>query len=114
LVVIRISLSENRRLAIAPQTPALRLWLVSQTPRTPAERLVQLPQRIQLQEVLMHGPPLTRLELAAVLRAQVVRLVARHIDRSTAINAVAVEHGIDPEWVAELVASADALAGGEA
>jgi hypothetical protein len=62
----------------------------------------------------MHGPPLTRLELAAVLRAQVRRLVARRIGRSTAINAVAVEHGIDPEWVAELVSFADGLDGGEA
>lgn len=62
----------------------------------------------------MHGPPLTRLELAAVLRAQVCRLVARGISRSTAINAVAVEHVIDPEWVAELIGFADGLAGGEA
>ncbi len=62
----------------------------------------------------MHRPPLTRLELAAVLRAQVRRLVARGIGRSTAINTVAVEHGIDPEWVAELVDFGDELAGGEA
>jgi hypothetical protein len=62
----------------------------------------------------MQGPPLTRLELAAVLRAQVRRLMSHGIGREAAINAVAVEHGIDPEWVAELVASADGLAGGEA
>jgi hypothetical protein len=62
----------------------------------------------------MHGPPLTRLELAAILRAQVRRLMSRSIGRQDAINAVAVEHGIDPEWVAELVAFADGLAGGEA
>jgi hypothetical protein len=62
----------------------------------------------------MHGPPLTRLEVAAVLRAQVRRLVARGMDRHIAINAVAVEHGLDPEWVAELVDVGDGLAGGEA
>jgi hypothetical protein len=62
----------------------------------------------------MHGPPLTRLEVAAVLRAQIIRLMSRSIDRSAAINAVAVEHGLDPEWVAELVASVDGLMGGEA
>lgn len=63
---------------------------------------------------LMHGPPLTRLEVAAVLRAQVCRLMSRGIDRPVAINAVAVEHGLDPEWVAELVDLGDGLAGGEA
>ncbi len=62
----------------------------------------------------MHGPPLTRLELAAVLRAQVRRLMSRSISRQDAINAIAIEHGIDPEWVAELVASIDDLAGGDA
>lgn len=62
----------------------------------------------------MHGPPLTRLEVAAVLRAQIRRLVARGMDRPVAINAVAVEHGLDPEWVAELIGFADGLAGGEA
>jgi hypothetical protein len=62
----------------------------------------------------MHGPPLTRLEVAAVLRAQVHRLIARGMDRPVAIKAVAVEHGLDPEWVAELIDFADGLAGGEA
>lgn len=62
----------------------------------------------------MHGPPLTRLEVATILRAQTRRLMARRIDRPVAINAVAVEHGIDPERAAELVAFADGLAGGEA
>ena len=60
----------------------------------------------------MRNPPLTRLEVAAVLRAEVYRLVARGMDRGTAIKAVADEHGIDPGWVAELVASADSVAGG--
>lgn len=62
----------------------------------------------------MHSPPLTRLEIAAVLRAEVRRLEARRIDRSVAINAVAEEHGLDPEWVAELIGFADGLAGDEA
>jgi hypothetical protein len=62
----------------------------------------------------MHGPPLTRLEVIAVLRAEVRRLVARHIARSVAIKVVAEEHGLDPEWVAELVESVDEYPGGEA
>lgn len=60
----------------------------------------------------MRNPPLTRLELAAVLRAEVYRLVARGLERAVAIKAIADEHGIDPEWVAELVASVDRVAGG--
>ena len=62
----------------------------------------------------MQSPPLTRLEVAAVLRAAVYRLVAHGMARATAIRAVAEEHGIDPEWVAELVASVAELAGGGA
>jgi hypothetical protein len=62
----------------------------------------------------MQNPPLTRLEVAAVFRAEVYRLIARDMARSIAIKAVAEQHGIDPEWVAELVASVDDLAGGEA
>jgi hypothetical protein len=62
----------------------------------------------------MHGPPLTRLEVIAVLRAEVNRLTRRNINRSIAIKVVAEEHGLDPEWVSGLVASADKLAGGEA
>ncbi len=59
----------------------------------------------------MHGPPLTRLEVAAVLRAEVGRLRAHGVDRSVATKAVADEHGIDPEWVAELVASVEGMSG---
>jgi hypothetical protein len=62
----------------------------------------------------MQNPPLTRLEVAAVLRAEVYRLVARGMTRATAIKAVAEQHGLDPEWVAELVGFADGLTGGEA
>lgn len=62
----------------------------------------------------MTGPRLTRLEVAAVLRAEVRRLIAHGMGRSAAIKAVAEEQGLDPEWVAELVDSADGLAGGEA
>lgn len=61
----------------------------------------------------MNGPPLTRLEVAAVLRAGVRRLMSRGIARSTAIHAVAIEHDLDPERVAELVKSVNELAGGE-
>ena len=60
------------------------------------------------------NPPLTRLELIAVLRAAVYRLMARGMDRATAIKVVAEQHGLDPEWVAELVDLGDGLAGGEA
>jgi hypothetical protein len=62
----------------------------------------------------MPNAPLTRLEVAAVFRAEVYRLIARGMDRATAIKAVAEQHGIDPEWVAELVDFGDELAGGEA
>ncbi len=62
----------------------------------------------------MPRPPITRLEIAAVLRAEVYRLIARGMGRATAIKAVAEQHGLDPEWVAELVESVDDLAGGEA
>lgn len=61
----------------------------------------------------MQRPPITRLEVAAVLRAEVYRLIARRMDRATAIKAVAEQHGLDPEWVAELVESVDRLSGGE-
>jgi hypothetical protein len=61
----------------------------------------------------MQNPPLTRLEVAAVFRAEVYRLIARGMGRSVAIKVVAEQHGIDPEWVAELVASVDDLAGGD-
>jgi hypothetical protein len=60
----------------------------------------------------MRNPPLTRLEVSAVLRAEAYRLISRGMDRATAIKAVAEQHGIDPEWVAELVASADGVARG--
>jgi hypothetical protein len=62
----------------------------------------------------MTGPRLTRLEVAAVLRAEVRRLRAHGMARSAAIKAVAEEQGLDPEWVAELVDSVDDLAGGDA
>lgn len=62
----------------------------------------------------MHGLPLTRLEVAAVLRREVMRLISLGVERQVAIEKVAQEQGIDPEWVAELVGFADGLAGGEA
>jgi hypothetical protein len=59
----------------------------------------------------MHGPPLTRLEVEAVLRSEVKRLISRRVEKQIAIEIVAEEHGIDPEWVAQLV---DGEPGGEA
>jgi len=59
----------------------------------------------------MRRPPLTRLELEAVLRREVKHYVSLGVQRSDAIKQVAVEQGIDPEWVAELV---EGLLGGEA
>jgi hypothetical protein len=61
----------------------------------------------------MHGPPLTRLEVAAVLRREVGRLVSLGVEQPVAIRAVAREQGIDPEWVAELVASIERALGGD-
>lgn len=58
----------------------------------------------------MHGPPLTRLEVAAVLRSAVKRLIALRVEQKLAIDAITREHGLDPEWVAELI---DGLPGGE-
>jgi hypothetical protein len=63
---------------------------------------------------MQQRPPLTRLEVAAALRSRVRRLEARGLSRSVAIEAVAEEHGIDPEWVAALVDSVEGFAGGEA
>jgi hypothetical protein len=54
---------------------------------------------------------LTRLEVEAVLRREVKRYIALGVPKARAIQQVAIEHGIDPEWVAELVASAEMLAG---
>lgn len=62
----------------------------------------------------MRGPRLTRLEVAAVLRSAVKRLMALDVPKQTAINTVASEHGLDPEWVTELVDFGDGLAGCEA
>jgi hypothetical protein len=59
----------------------------------------------------MHRPPLTRLELEAVLRREVKHYISLGVKRSDAVQQVAIEQGIDPEWVAELV---DGLLGGEA
>jgi hypothetical protein len=59
----------------------------------------------------MSIPPLTRLEVVAVLRREVKHYISLGFQPSKAIEQVAVEQGIDPEWVAELV---DELPGGEA
>jgi len=55
----------------------------------------------------MEGVRVTRLELAAVLRREVKRYEALGFKRPAAIREVAREQGIDPEWVAELVASVE-------
>lgn len=62
----------------------------------------------------MPDAQLTRLEVAAVLRREVKRYVSLGVEQSAAIERVAQEQGIDPEWVGELVTFADGLAGGEA
>jgi hypothetical protein len=46
---------------------------------------------------------LTRLEVEAVLRREVKRYIALGVPKSRAIQQVAIEQGIDPEWVEELV-----------
>lgn len=53
----------------------------------------------------MHRPPITRLEVEAVLRREVKRYLALGVRKSEAIQQVATEQGIDPEWVSELVDS---------
>lgn len=59
-------------------------------------------------------PRLTKLEVEAVLRREVKRYISLGVKPSKAIDEVAREHGLDPEWVAELVDFGDGLAGGEA
>lgn len=61
----------------------------------------------------MHGPPLTRPEIAAILRCRVDRLVAQGIGRRTAVRLVARKHGIAPKQVSSLMAQAEPLPGGE-
>jgi hypothetical protein len=51
----------------------------------------------------MQRPPMTRLEVEAVLRREVKRFIALGVPKARAIQQVAIEQGIDPEWVAELV-----------
>ena len=62
----------------------------------------------------MSVPRLTRLEVEAVLRREVKRYISLGVTKTVAIQQVAAEQGIDPEWVEELVASAEKRAGGEA
>jgi hypothetical protein len=59
----------------------------------------------------MHRPPITRLELEAVLRREVKHYVALGVKKADAIKQVATEQGIDPEWVEDLT---DGSPGGEA
>jgi hypothetical protein len=49
----------------------------------------------------MHRP-VTRLELEAVLSREVKHYVSLGVKRADAVQQVATEQGIDPEWVAEL------------
>ncbi len=55
--------------------------------------------------------PITRLALEAVLSREVKHYVSLGVKKADAIKQVAIEQGIDPEWVAELT---DGLLGGEA
>ncbi len=59
----------------------------------------------------MHGPPRTRLEVEAILRRDVKHYMRPGLTKTEAINQVAIDHGIDREWVAQLV---DGEPGGEA
>jgi hypothetical protein len=59
----------------------------------------------------MYRPPLTRLEVEAVLRRDVKHYMLLGATKAKAIDQVATEHGLDREWVAQLV---DGLPGGEA
>ncbi len=59
----------------------------------------------------MNVPRVTRLEVIAVLRREVKHYISLGVERSKAIEQVATEQGIDPEWVAELL---EGLRGGEA
>jgi hypothetical protein len=55
--------------------------------------------------------PVTRLEVEAVLRREVKHYMSLGFSKAEAIQRVAFEQHIDPEWVAELV---DDEPGGEA
>lgn len=55
--------------------------------------------------------PVTRLEVEAVLRREVKHYVRLGLTETEAINQVATDHGIDREWVTQLV---DGEPGGEA
>ena len=59
----------------------------------------------------MYGPPLTRLEVAALLHAEVNRLVASGMDGFAAITTVGKRHGVDSVRVAELIGAASGIAG---
>ncbi|HTD09921.1 MAG TPA: hypothetical protein VK680_13615 [Solirubrobacteraceae bacterium] len=54
---------------------------------------------------------LTRLEVEAVLRREVKHYMSLGLTKAEAIQQVATDQGLDPEWVAELV---DGEPGGEA
>lgn len=58
--------------------------------------------------------PITRLEVEVVLWREVKHYMLLGVQKSDAIKQVAAEHGLDPEWVAELVESVDGLSGGDA
>ena len=60
----------------------------------------------------MYGPPLTRREVEATLRAKVWRLTARGVDHSAATDMVAESYGIDPQRVSELMEPVDGSAEG--
>jgi hypothetical protein len=55
--------------------------------------------------------PITRLEIEAILRREVKYYMSLDFSKAEAIQRVAFEQGIDPEWVAQLV---DDVPGGEA
>jgi len=60
----------------------------------------------------MHGPPLTRPEVAAILRCGVDRLISEGLGHQAALRSVARRHGVKPKQVSDLIAQADSATGG--
>lgn len=62
----------------------------------------------------MQGPPLTKREIAEILRRKVRTYVSLGAEEAVAIDAVAARYGTDSKRVAELVDFGDGLTGGAA
>ena len=62
----------------------------------------------------MHGPPLSPMEVAAVLHRAVTRFEALGIGREVAVRAVAIDRGLSPAQVAAAIARVAPLVESEA